>query len=75
MHLSSHSGDGAYGQAVAVLVDDVDALFAAFAARGLDPSAKPGSPVHRAPLEQSWGTREFYADDPSGNTLRFIQRR
>ena len=75
LHLSSHGGDGVFGQAVAVLVEDVDSLFAAFVARGLDPSAKPESPVHQGPLDQSWGTREFYADDPSGNTLRFIQRR
>ncbi|MES2442864.1 MAG: VOC family protein [Pseudomonadota bacterium] len=74
LHLSSHGGDGVYGQAVAVLVDDAEALFRSFAARGLDGSARPGSPVHQAPLVQSWGTREFYADDPSGNTLRFIQR-
>ncbi|MCW3847028.1 glyoxalase superfamily protein [Sphingomonas sp. LB-2] len=74
LHLSSHSGDGVYGQAVAVLADDVEGLFKRFVARGLDISAKPDSPVHQAPLIQSWGTREFYADDPSGNTLRFIQR-
>jgi catechol 2,3-dioxygenase-like lactoylglutathione lyase family enzyme len=74
LHLSSHIGDGVYGQAVAVLVEDADALFAAFVARGLNASAKPESPVHQAPLDQSWGTREFYVDDPSGNTLRFIQR-
>jgi catechol 2,3-dioxygenase-like lactoylglutathione lyase family enzyme len=74
LHLSSYSGDGAFGQAVAVLVEDADGLFAAFVARGLDTSARPESPVHQAPLDQSWGTREFYVDDPSGNTLRFIQR-
>ena len=74
LNLSSHSGDGVFGQAVAVLVEDIDTLFASFVARGLDTSAKPESPVHQAPLDQSWGTREFYADDPSGNTLRFIQR-
>jgi catechol 2,3-dioxygenase-like lactoylglutathione lyase family enzyme len=74
LHLSSHGGDGVFGQAVAVLVKDADALFAAFVARGLDTSARPESPVHHAPLDQSWGTREFYVDDPSGNTLRFIQR-
>ena len=74
LHLSSHSGDGVYGQAVAVLVEDADFLFAAFVARGLEVPARPESPVHQAPLDQSWGTREFYVDDPSGNTLRFIQR-
>jgi uncharacterized glyoxalase superfamily protein PhnB len=74
LHLSSHSGDGIYGQAIAILTDEVDALFDRFVARGLDATAKPESPVHQGPLEQSWGTREFYVDDPSGNTLRFIQR-
>jgi catechol 2,3-dioxygenase-like lactoylglutathione lyase family enzyme len=74
LHLSSHSGDGVYGQAVVILTDEVDALFDLFVARGVDPSAKPESPVHQGPLDQSWGTREFYVDDPSGNTLRFIRR-
>lgn len=74
LHLSSHSGDGVYGQAVVVLVDDVEALFRAFVARGLDRSAKPDSPVHQGPVRQTWGTTEFYVDDPSGNTVRFVQR-
>jgi hypothetical protein len=29
--------------------------------------------VHEGPLDQSWGTREFYVDDPDGNTIRFTQ--
>jgi catechol 2,3-dioxygenase-like lactoylglutathione lyase family enzyme len=75
LHLSSHSGDGQFGQAIAVLVPDVDTLFADFLKRGLNTSAKPQSPVHQGPTSQSWGTREFYVDDPSGNTIRFIERR
>ncbi|NBB52614.1 hypothetical protein GVN24_30490 [Rhizobium sp. CRIBSB] len=74
LHLSSHSGDGQFGQAVVVLTDDIDALFATLLSRGLNPSARSQSPVHQGPLDQSWGTREFYVDDPDGNTLRFIQR-
>ncbi len=74
MHLSSHGGDGQFGQAVAVIIPDADALFAMFKQRGLDASHKPQSPVHQGPTDQSWGTREFYADDPDGNTIRFIQR-
>lgn len=73
LDLSSHSGDGVFGQAVTVLVDDVDALFALFRSRGLDASSKPDSPVHQQPVDQSWGSRELYVDDPSGNTVRFIQ--
>jgi catechol 2,3-dioxygenase-like lactoylglutathione lyase family enzyme len=30
--------------------------------------------VHRRPVDQTWGTREFYVDDPADNTLRFTQR-
>jgi catechol 2,3-dioxygenase-like lactoylglutathione lyase family enzyme len=73
--LSSHSGDGRAGQAVVVTSDDVDADWRRFRARGLEP-AKPAdeSPVHAGPLEQTWGTREFYVTDPDGNTLRFTQR-
>jgi catechol 2,3-dioxygenase-like lactoylglutathione lyase family enzyme len=74
IHLSSHSGDGVFGQAIVVEVPEVDALFARFRSRGLDPSGKPDSPVHQGPLDQTWGTREFYVDDPDGNTLRFTRR-
>lgn len=74
MHLSSHGGDGQFGQAVVVIIPDADALFATFKQQGLDASHKPQSPVHQGPTDQSWGTREFYADDPDGNTIRFIQR-
>lgn len=71
--LSSHSGDGEFGQAIVVTTDDVDALFRTFVARGLRKPGKPDSPVHEGPLDQTWGTREFYVDDPDGNTLRFTQ--
>jgi catechol 2,3-dioxygenase-like lactoylglutathione lyase family enzyme len=74
LHLSSHGGDGVFGQAVAVIIADADALFAKFKKRGLDNSHKPRSPVHQGPTPQSWGTREFYVDDPDGYTIRFIER-
>jgi catechol 2,3-dioxygenase-like lactoylglutathione lyase family enzyme len=73
--LSSHSGDGEFGQVVVVTTDDVDALFRRFRRRGLVTPGNPEAPeeVHEGPLDQSWGTREFYVDDPDGNTLRFTQ--
>jgi catechol 2,3-dioxygenase-like lactoylglutathione lyase family enzyme len=73
--LSSHRGDGAFGQAIAVLTDNVDALFHKFRKRGLATPGDPAAPrmVHEGPINQSWGTREFYVDDPDGNTLRFTQ--
>ena len=63
--------DGPFKNAINVRVDEVDALFDTFLARGLDPSQKPDSPVHQGPLDQTWGMREFYVTDPDGNTLRF----
>jgi catechol 2,3-dioxygenase-like lactoylglutathione lyase family enzyme len=71
--LSSHRGDGEFGQAVVILSDDVDALFRTFRERGLRTPGNPDSPVHEGPVDQTWGTREFYVDDPDGNTLRFTQ--
>lgn len=73
LYLSSHSGDGVFGQAVVVLTHDIDALFETLRSRGLDTSRRLESPVHQGPLDQTWGTREFYVDDPDGNTLRFTQ--
>jgi catechol 2,3-dioxygenase-like lactoylglutathione lyase family enzyme len=72
LFLSSHRGDGAFGQAVVVMTEDIDALFEKFLARGLVPPNRD-SPVHHGPTDQTWGTREFYVDDPDGNTLRFTQ--
>jgi len=75
LHLNLSPGQGRFGHCSAiVLCDDVDALFASFRARGLPVTSKADSPVHEGPLDQSWGTREVYIDDPSGNTLVFQQR-
>ncbi len=75
LFLSSHRGDGAFGQAIVVTTDDVDALFRRFRQRGLHTPGNPDSPraVHEGPIDQTWGTREFYVEDPDGNTLRFTQ--
>ena len=73
--LSSHGGDGEFGQVIVVTTDDVDAVFRKFRQRGLRTPGNPDAPekVHEGPIDQSWGTREFYVDDPDGNTLRFTQ--
>lgn len=75
LFLSSHQGDGTFGQAIAVLTDHIDGLFQAFRKQGLRTPGDPAFPVtvHQGPIDQSWGTREFYVDDPDGNTIRFIQ--
>ncbi len=71
IELSTMSGDSLFGCAVNVRVDDVDELFKKYVERGLDVSDKEHSPVHQGPLDQTWGMREFYVNDPNGNTLRF----
>ena len=73
--LSSHQGDGKFGQAIVVSTDDVEALCRKFRTRGLQTPGNPDAPkeVHEGPIDQSWGTREFYVKDPDGNTLRFTQ--
>ena len=73
--LSSHRGDGAFGQAIVVTISDADALFRRYRERGLRTPGNPDAPqaVHEGPIDQSWGTREFYVDDPDGNTLRFTE--
>jgi len=75
LFLSSHRGDGEFGTAVVITTDDIDALVRTFRARGLRTPGNPDAPqeVHEGPLNQTWGTREFYVDDPDGNTLRFSQ--
>jgi catechol 2,3-dioxygenase-like lactoylglutathione lyase family enzyme len=71
INLSTNRGDGVAGNVVFIAVREVDKLFETFVGRGLDTSKKKESPVHQGPLDQTWGWREFYVTDPSGNTLRF----
>ena len=63
--------DGREKIAVNVVVEDVDVKWAEILGRGFVPTYCPESPVHQGPIDQTWGSREFYIDDPSGNTLRF----
>jgi catechol 2,3-dioxygenase-like lactoylglutathione lyase family enzyme len=71
LQLSRHAGDGVFGSASRVYVDDVDERYASFKARGLDTTSRPDSPIHCAPVDQTWGLREFVVVDPDGNSLCF----
>ena len=73
--LSSHRGDGQFGQAIVITTDNVDTLVRKYRQRGLHSPGNPDAPeaVHEGPIDQSWGTREFYVDDPDHTTLRFTQ--
>jgi len=71
VQLSRHAGDGVFGSLSRIYVNDVDERFNTFRARGLDTSARPESPIHTAPVDQTWGLREFSVVDPDGNGLCF----
>lgn len=63
LHLSTFPGDGVRGTATYCYVDDIDALYAGFRARGVTTLMEP--------TDQAWGMREVYLRDPDGNNLRF----
>ena len=71
LKLSRHSGDGVFGSVNRVFVEDVDERFVTFRTRGLDTTSRPESPIHTAPVNQTWGLREFAVTDPDGNGLCF----
>lgn len=71
LHLTNYAAKDVAGGMVYVRVSDVDAVFAKFAARGLDVVSRPESPVHCGPVDQTWGMREFYVTDADRNTLCF----
>jgi catechol 2,3-dioxygenase-like lactoylglutathione lyase family enzyme len=71
LQLSRHAGDGVFGSVNRVFVDDVDERYTTFRARGLDTTRRPDSPLHTAPVDQTWGLREFAVTDPDGNGLCF----
>ena len=69
--LSRHAGDGIFGTLTRVFVENVDERYATFVARGLDTRRRPDSPIHTAPVDQTWGLREFAVTDPDGNGMCF----
>ena len=71
LQLSRHAGDGVFGSVNRVFVDDVDERYVTFRRRGLNTTQRPESPIHTAPVEQTWGLREFAVTDPDGNNLCF----
>ncbi len=72
VQLSIHMGNAPFGSSANLELEqprEVDELFELYKSRGLNQSHRIGSPVHLAPLDQTWGTREFYINDPDGNCL------
>jgi uncharacterized glyoxalase superfamily protein PhnB len=73
LQLTLIESDSLYGNVINIILNDIDERFQRYLDRGLDVSAKINSPVYQGPIDQTWGAREFYVTDPSGNTLRFRQ--
>lgn len=71
LQLSRHAGDGVFGSLQRIYVGDVDERYAKFRSRGLETTLRPESPIHTAPVDQTWGLREFSVTDPDGNGLCF----
>jgi catechol 2,3-dioxygenase-like lactoylglutathione lyase family enzyme len=71
LQLSRHAGDGVFGSVNRAFVDDVDERYATFRTRGLDTTLRPESPIHTAPIDQTWGLRKFAVTDPDGNAWCF----
>ena len=65
IHLSSFSGDGIAGNAIVLIVDNVDALYEEFVLNEVE--------IDLPPTDQSWGNREMYIRDADNNSIRFTQ--
>lgn len=65
VHLSSFPGDGIAGNAIVLIVDNVDALHDEFVLKDVK--------IDLEPTDQSWGNREMYIRDNDDNSVRFTQ--
>lgn len=72
VHLSSHEGDGVFGNVIYIRVSDIDPLYRHYVNNGLNIHAPNDYPSLRIPpIEQSWGMKEFSVTDPDGNKITF----
>ncbi len=72
VHLSSHGGDGVFGNVIYVRVDDIDSLYRKFVANGLKIDSPTEYPSLRMPpFKQTWGMKEFTVTDPDGNKITY----
>ncbi|MEM7208640.1 MAG: VOC family protein [Pseudomonadota bacterium] len=74
LHLSSHEGDGVFGNLIYVRIEDIEELFSKFKSRGINTKYPDRYPSVTIPLtEQTWGMKEFSVRDHDGNKITFGQ--
>jgi len=74
LHLSSHEGDGVFGNLIYVRTDEIEELYEKFVSRGLNTKEPDNYPALTIKLtEQSWGMKEFSIRDPDSNKITFGQ--
>ncbi len=74
LHLSSHKGDGVFGNLIYVRVEGIEALYNKFISRGINtenPDVYPAVTIQLT--EQTWGMKEFSIRDHDGNKITFGQ--
>ncbi len=72
LHLSQHAGDGVFGNAIYIRVENIDILYEQFLKNGLDAQENSANAsVSIKPVEQTWGMKEFSVRDPDGNRITF----
>ncbi|MGV3529744.1 MAG: VOC family protein [Flavisolibacter sp.] len=64
--------EGAFRTRVMIRVENVDRAFENVVSKG-HRTSEASSPAHRQPIDQDWGMRVFYVDDPDGNSIGFCQ--
>ena len=73
LHLQQEWNGESCRNSALIRVADAHETFETLKGPGFRPPDRPASPVHCGPVDQTWGAREFYVDDPSGNTICFAQ--
>lgn len=75
VHLSSHEGDGVFGNVIYVRVNNIEKLYKKFVSQGINNEEPDDFPAVIMKLtEQSWGMKEFSIRDPDGNKITFGQQ-
>jgi len=74
MHLSSHEGDGVFGNLIYVRIKGIEELYKKIINRGINTDVPDKYPALTIKLiDQTWGMKEFSVRDPDGNKVTYGQ--